>query len=352
MRRTAAGAAESSMHALRRARFALFILLVALIAAILGSFCLGRYAISLPTLLGLIRDGVLGRTPQADPTAVTVFYSVRLPRILAAALIGAALAAAGAAYQGLFRNPMVSPDLLGASSGAGFGAAVGLMLSLNLLWVSVLAFVLGVCAVLLAYGVSAVIGRGGNAVLVLILTGMVVSSLFSAFTSIIKYVADPDDKLPAITFWLMGGLSNITMDNLLMLLPPMAVGFVPLLLLRWRLNVLSCGEEEAQALGLNTRRLRAVFIFCATVLTSSSVAVNGVIGWVGLLIPHVARIFVGPNYRYLLPASLLTGATFLILADDIARSAFAAEIPLGILTSVIGAPFFILLLLRERKRGT
>lgn len=340
------------MHTLRRARFALLILFVALVAAILGSFCLGRYAISLPTLLGLIRDGVLGRTPQADPTAVTVFYSVRLPRILAAALIGAALAAAGAAYQGLFRNPMVSPDLLGASSGAGFGAAVGLMLSLNLLWVSVLAFVLGVCAVLLAYGVSAVIGRGGNAVLVLILTGMVVSSLFSAFTSIIKYVADPDDKLPAITFWLMGGLSNITMDNLLMLLPPMAVGFVPLLLLRWRLNVLSCGEEEAQALGLNTRRLRAVFIFCATVLTSSSVAVSGVIGWVGLVIPHVARIFVGPNYRYLLPASLLTGATFLILADDIARSAFAAEIPLGILTSVIGAPFFILLLLRERKRGT
>lgn len=328
----------------------ILIMLLLLIIVFLVSVSLGRYTIPLPTIFSMIGDTLTGRRAQAAPSAVTVLYTVRLPRIIAATLIGGALAAAGSTYQGLFRNPMVSPDLLGASSGAGFGAAVGLMLSFNLIGVSILAFLLGLCAVALSYIISVVIGRGDDAVLILVLTGMVVSSLFTAFTSIIKYVADPDNKLPAITFWLMGGLSNITMANLYLLLPPLLIGIVPILLLRWKLNVLAFGEEEAQTMGVNTRRLRLIFIFCATLLTAAAVAVSGMIGWVGLVIPHVARLFVGPNYKHLMPASLLTGAIFLIIADDVARTAFAAEVPLGILTSIIGAPFFIFLLFQGRKK--
>lgn len=325
-------------------------LLAVFLAVFLLSFSLGRYMIPLPTILEIFGRSLFGGHAHVPAAAVTVLYTVRLPRILAAALIGGALATAGATYQGLFRNPMVSPDILGATSGAGFGAALGLMLSLNLLGVSVLAFVMGVCAVLLSYTISLIIGRGENAVLLLVLTGMVVYNLFLAFISITKYVADPNNKLPAITFWLMGGLSTITMANLGLLLPPLLVGFIPIFLLRWNLNVLSFGEEEAQTMGANTKRLRWIFILCATLLTAASVAVSGIIAWVGLVIPHVARLFVGPNYKYLIPASLLTGATFLMIADDLARTAFAAEIPLGILTSIIGAPFFIFLLLKGRAR--
>lgn len=328
------------------------LLVILFLAVFLLSFSLGRYTIPLPMMFSIIGNSLFGQHAQVSAAAVTVMYSVRLPRIIAAALIGGALATAGATYQGLFRNPMVSPDLLGASAGAGFGATMGLMFSFSLLGVSVLAFVVGLCAVALTYGVSVVIGRGSNAVLILVLTGMVVSSLFSAFTSIVKYVADPNNKLPAITFWLMGGLSSITMANILMLLPPFLVGIVPLFLLRWRLNVLSFGEEEAQTLGVSTQRLRFLFVFCATLITAASVAISGMIGWVGLIIPHVARLLVGPNYKWLMPTSLLCGAVFLILVDDVARTAFAAEIPLGILTSIIGAPFFIFLLLYGRAKSS
>lgn len=326
-------------------------MLILFIILFIVSFCLGRYAIPLPDLLSILGNSLFGLHNPVSAAAVTIVYSVRLPRIIAASLIGGALATAGATYQGLFRNPMVSPDLLGASAGAGFGATMGLMFSFSLIGVSTLAFIVGLCAVALSYGISVAIGKGGDTILLLVLTGMVVSSMFSAFTSIIKYVADPDNKLPAITFWLMGGLSTITMANILMLLPPLLVGFIPIFLLRWKINVLSFGEEEAQTMGVNTKRLRLVFIVCATLLTAASVAVSGMIGWVGLIIPHMARLFVGPNYKRLMPASLLCGAIFLIVADDVARTAFAAEIPLGILTSLIGAPFFIFLLFRGRRKS-
>lgn len=329
----------------------LAVLLAVFLAVFLISFRLGRFNVSAGAVLSVLAEKLGGPHAGVAPAVQTVILQVRLPRILAAALVGASLASAGAAYQGLFRNPMVSPDLLGASSGAGFGAALGLLLSFNLLGVSVLAFAVGLFAVALSYFVSVAIGRGDSAVLLLVLTGMVVSSLFSAFTSIIKYVADPDNKLPAITFWLMGGLSNVTLQGLALLVPPFLVGVVPMLLLRWKLNVLAFGDEEAQTLGVNTGLLRLLFIFCATLLTAASVAVSGMIGWVGLVIPHVARLFVGPNYKHLLPASLLTGATFLIIADDVARTAFAAEVPLGILTSVIGAPFFLFLLYGGRRKA-
>lgn len=315
------------------------------------SFSLGEFHISLHMIVAEIRSKFGGPSSGASPAMQMALWQVRLPRILAAALVGAALSLAGSAYQGLFRNPMVSPDLLGASTGAGFGAAVALTLSFNIMGVSILAFAMGLLAVALSYAVSNAIGKSESTTLLLVLTGMVVSSMFSAFTSIIKYVADPDNKLPAITFWLMGGLSSITFKNLAMLVPPLVVGTIPMLLLRWKLNVLTFGDEEARALGVNTKRLQLIFIFCATLLTAASVAVSGMIGWVGLVIPHVARLIVGPNYRRMLPASMLCGATFLILADDVARTAFTAEVPLGILTSIIGAPFFIFLLYRGRRKA-
>lgn len=315
------------------------------------SFSLGEFHISLHMIVAEIRSKFGGPSSGASPAMQMALWQVRLPRILAAALVGAALSLAGSAYQGLFRNPMVSPDLLGASTGAGFGAAVALTLSFNIMGVSILAFAMGLLAVALSYAVSNTIGKSESTTLLLVLTGMVVSSMFSAFTSIIKYVADPDNKLPAITFWLMGGLSSITFKNLAMLVPPLVVGTIPMLLLRWKLNVLTFGDEEARALGVNTKRLQLIFIFCATLLTAASVAVSGMIGWVGLVIPHVARLIVGPNYRRMLPASMLCGATFLILADDVARTAFTAEVPLGILTSIIGAPFFIFLLYRGRRKA-
>lgn len=332
----------------RRPRFALVLLLVAFIVIFIASFSMGRFALSPSVVVDTFAKLLSGQQLAPSP-ARTVLLDVRLPRILAATLVGAALATAGATFQGLFRNPMVSPDILGATSGAGFGAALGLLLSINLLGVSLLAFVMGVAAVLMSYSISLVVGRGDDTVLMLVLTGMAVYNLFLALISLVKYVADPNNKLPAITFWLMGGLSTITLQSLAVLLVPLLVGWVPILLLRWRLNVLSFGEEEAQAMGVNTQRLRWIFIICATLLTAASVAVSGIIAWVGLVIPHVARRFVGPNFSQLIPASMLCGGSFLLIADDVARSATAQEIPLGILTSLIGGPFFIILLIRGRK---
>lgn len=339
----------------RRPRWApgaLLWLTLVLLAVALVAFCVGQYVISLPTVLETLAGRLTGRggEPSAQQATIeTVLFTVRLPRIIAAVLIGAALACAGATFQGLFRNPMVSPDILGATSGAGFGAALGLLLSWNLLGVSGRAFALGGGAVVLTYVISRVISRGDDSILMLVLTGMVVYNLFLAFISITKYVADPDNKLPAITFWLMGGLSTITLSNLGLLLVPLVIGFVPIVALRWRLNVMSFGDEEAKAMGVDTERLRWLFICCATLLTAASVAVSGIIGWVGLVIPHVARIIVGPNFSRLIPASMLCGAAFLLVADGVARSVYAAEIPLGILTSLIGAPFFLVLLIRGRR---
>ncbi|MFT8395050.1 FecCD family ABC transporter permease [Propionibacterium sp.] len=332
----------------RTPRFMLVALLIVFILLFIVSFSLGRFIVPPSTVIDMLWSTATGH-PTPNSVTKTVLLEVRLPRIVAASLIGAALATAGATFQGLFRNPMVSPDILGATSGAGFGAALGILMSFSLLGVSTLAFAIGVCAVLLSYSISLVISRGDDAVLMLVLTGMAVYNLFLAFISLIKYVADPDNKLPAITFWLMGGLASITLKNLAMIVPPLVIGWIPILALRWRLNVLSFGEEEAQALGVNTQRLRWIFIICATLLTAASVAVSGIIAWVGLVIPHVARRFVGPNFSYLIPASMLCGASFLLIADDVARTVTAQEIPLGILTSLIGGPFFILLLIRGRK---
>lgn len=333
----------------KKNNYIMLILFVMALAAFLISFTLGRYAISIPEILNIFFAKLLGFNSTWPETVETVIFNVRIPRIVAAMLVGASLSVSGATYQGLFKNPMVSPDILGASAGAGFGAAIAILLSFGTAEIQIAAFLFGLGAVGLTYLVSTIISKGDNSTLVLVLTGMVISTLFSSLISMVKYVADPESKLPAITFWLMGGLSSIRTVDVKAVLIPMLISSIPLLLLRWKLNVLSFGDEEAKALGLDTSKLRMIIIICSTLLTASSVSICGMIGWIGLIIPHLARMLVGPNYKVLLPASLLIGSTFLLLVDDIARSAFAIEIPLGILTSLFGAPLFLYLLMKGKK---
>ena len=271
-----------------------------------------------------------------------VVFAVRLPRVAAAALVGAALSVSGAAYQGMFRNPMVSPDILGASTGAGFGAAVAILLGAGYFGISAAAFCCGLLAVAAAWLVSR-LSKADQAV-ALILAGMMISSLFSAGTSFVKLVADTQQQLPAITYWLMGSLSSIKDKDVVFLAIPVALGMIPLFFLRWRMNLLTLGEEEAQSMGVNTRRLRGAVIVCATLLTSASVAVSGMIGWVGLVIPHFCRMLFGYDYRRLIPAGALFGAAFLLAVDDIARLVTTGELPLGILTAFVGAPLFVYLI--------
>lgn len=328
----------------------MIVLAVLPLAAFIISFTVGRYPIPVNEVFDIFLKNVFGVSASIPQTVETVMFNVRMPRIFAALFVGGALAISGASYQGLFKNPMVSPDILGASAGAGFGAAVGILFSFGIVGIQVSAFAFGIGAVVMTFIISSAISKGNNTTLVLVLTGMVVSTLFSAFISMTKYVADPDSKLPAITFWLMGGLSSIRSMDVKVIMVPMLLGAVPLMLIRWKLNVLSFGDEESKSLGLDTKKLRMVVIACSTLLTASAVSICGMVGWIGLVIPHLARMLVGPNYKSLLPASLFLGSTFLLVVDDIARSLFAIEIPLGILTSMLGAPFFLYLLLKG-KRG-
>lgn len=318
-------------------------------AIFLLSFTVGRYAIPLPELFNILIGKFLNLPATWSKSEEMVLFQVRIPRIFAALLIGTALSAAGATYQGLFKNPMVSPDILGASSGAGVGAAIAILLSFSSVGIQLMAFIMGLIAVALTYIISSIIGKRISSIVLLVLTGMVVSNLFSAVISISKYLADPDNKLPAITFWLMGGLSVIDGSDLLMFLIPFTIGIVPLVLIRWKINILSFGDEEAKTLGVDTRRIRLVIIICSTMLTAASVSISGMISWIGLIIPHIARLIVGPNYKILLPVSMLIGGGFLLLVDDFVRNIFTMEVPLGILTSIIGAPLFLYLLLKSKK---
>ena len=331
-------------------RTLIIVLALALLLFVIVSMTAGMYKMTPAEVVGAVLHHFFGiEMAGYEPIHETVIINVRFPRVIAATVIGMALAGAGASYQGLFRNPMVSPDLLGASSGAAFGAAISLLLDAPLWTVQIVSFACGLLAVGLAYAISNIVSRGDNVVLSLVLTGMVVSALFSAFVSIIKYVADPDTKLPSITYWLMGGLQGMENSALPWLLIPFLIGIIPMLLFRYRLNLLSFGEEEAQALGVNTKLIRGIYIASATLVTSASVAAAGMIGWVGLVIPHLTRFIVGPNYRHLMPASILVGGLFLLLVDNITRVFFLVEVPLGILTALVGAPFFLFLLAKGRK---
>lgn len=319
---------------------ALLLLLVSIVSLVTG-----KYPLSLGELWqSLITVG------RAETNADIVLWNLRLPRLLAGIVVGASLAAAGASYQAMFRNPLVSPDILGVSAGAGLGAVFAIFLSLPLAAVQLFAFVGGLMAVALVYLIS-LTSRQFDPTLVLVLAGVAIGSLLGAGISLIKILADPYSQLATITFWLLGGLNAVSKSELLWALPFMLLGLLPLILLRWRINLLSLSDMEAQALGVNTGFLRFLLIICATLMTAAAVSFTGIIGWIGLVIPHVARLLVGPEFSRLLPSSLLIGSIFLVLTDNVARNAASIELPLGVLTSLIGAPFFLYLLLKGRSHG-
>jgi iron complex transport system permease protein len=322
--------------------------IIVLVLAIVIAFSTGRFPVGLGDILTALAAKVSGRPSGLTPAVDAVIFNIRGPRVLAAILCGGALAVAGAAFQGLFRNPLVSPDILGASSGAALGAVVGIYFSLGIFGIQGLAFAGGLVAVALVYLIGSLI-RSGDTALVLVLTGVVIGALLGAGVGLVKYLADPYNQLPAMTFWLLGSLSGTDRSDLLPLFGPVLIGTIILLALRHRMNVMSLPEEEAQALGLATGRIRIAIVAAATLVTSASVAAAGVIGWVGLVVPHLARFLVGPEFGRLVPVSALIGAGYLLIIDTLARSIAQVEIPLGILTAVIGTPFFIWLLASARR---
>ena len=307
------------------------------------SFAIGKYPIS-PAELLRVFFGKLTNAPQTWANEVElVIFRIRMPRVLAGTMIGAGLSVAGAAYQGLFRNPLVSPDVLGASAGAGFGASLAILMGMSYAIVSASAFVFGIAAVGTAYLISTRARR--NTTLGMVLAVIMISSLFTSGISFIKLIADPHNVLPSITFWLMGSIAGVREDRLLLAAIPIMGGMILLFILRWKLNLLTTGEDEARSMGVNTRVMRIVVVSAATLITSACVAISGLIGWVGLVIPHFARLLVGYDYRVMLPVAILMGASFMLLVDILARSIVTAEIPLGILTALVGAPFFLYLIM-------
>ncbi len=311
------------------------------------SFVIGRYPVSIGLVVKVLFSKILPIAKTWPDTIETIIFKIRLPRIIVAILVGGSLSVSGAVYQGMFKNPLVSPDILGVSSGAAFGAALAIFLSFSNVGVQITSFLFGLMAVVLVYFISTKIKE--EALISLVITGILVGSIFTSLTSSIKYIADTNDKLPTITFWLMGSLANITARDVKSILIPIAIGMLPLYILRWRLNVLSLNEDEAKTLGLDTGKIRIIVVICSTLITAASVSISGMIGWIGLVIPHLSRMIVGPDYRVLLPTTILLGSSYLLLIDNIARSAATVEIPIGILTSLVGAPFFIILLLANRR---
>ena len=306
------------------------------------AFGLGQYPVYPGELVKILLSRVFNIARTWSETAETVVFSIRLPRIIAGIVIGAGLSVAGASYQGMFRNPIVSPDALGASAGAGFGAALSILLGLGWAATSALSFAIGLAAVMVAYAIGRLFK--GDQVLGLVLAGIMVGTLFTSFTSFIKFIADTDNVLPAITYWLMGSLPR-RMKDIFPGIVPVVVGVIPLFVLRWQLNLLTVSEDEARSMGVNTGALRAVVIACSTLVTAACVAMSGMVGWIGLVIPHFCRLLFGHDNRHVIPASLLMGAAYLLVVDTVARVVAAVEVPIGILTAVIGAPVFIYLML-------
>lgn len=309
----------------------------------------GKYPLTVSEVVNVLWHGLTGDRAAAPQMAATVVLDIRLPRLLAAILVGLALASAGATYQAVFRNPLVAPDILGVTAGAGLGAVTAIFLSLPVAAIQGMAFAFGLAAVAIVYTIARLVRGAHDPILVLVLAGVVMGAVMGAGISVLTYLADPYDQLPAITFWLMGSLAGVTLSDLAGAWPAVVLGLIPLFLLRWRVNLMSVGEDEARALGVNTGVLRLMLVVSATLMTSAVVAISGTVGWVGLIIPHMARFLVGPEFTRLLPASLLIGAAYVLVVDSLARSAAHIEIPIGILNAFIGAPLFLWVLARARK---
>lgn len=322
------------------------LILLAVVAAFFFSFMMGKYAMT-PVEVCQTFWAHFFDPANVDPKMDRVLFRIRLPRVGVVMLVGAALAVAGASYQGMFKNPLTSPDLLGASAGASLGACLALLWGLAGEYVQLFAFLGGMLAVGMAVWLNRQVDY--DPTLGLVLAGILVSTLFQSGMSMVKFLADADDKLPTITFWLMGSFANVNAGDFLMSLLPMLIGFVILMSQSWKLNVLSFGDEEARAMGVKTRSTRLLVIFASTLITSASVAVAGIVGWIGLVIPHLARAIVGPNYKVLLPCSMVVGAVYLLLVDNIARLAMTVEVPIGILTAILGVPFFVVIFKHNMK---
>ena len=335
------------MHHKKDGRLSLkwkILLLLLPVAAALIALCIGRIAISPKEVFAAIGGKLFGNSAVSDITVKTL-WNLRLPRILLSVLVGAGLSTAGCAFQSLFANPLATPDTLGVASGASFGAALGILLGFNMIGIQTVSLVMGAAAVCLTWLAGFGKSRGLSSI---VLSGIMIGSLFTALVSLTKYVADAESQLPAITYWLMGGLDKASYKTLMFGAPPIIVGIIILWLLRWKLNLLPLTEDEARSSGVNIKALRGVTVLCATAITASCVSMCGQVGWVGLLIPHMCRMKFGSNHMALIPASVSIGAVFMIAVDTLARSVSAAEIPVSILTAIIGAPFFILLM---RKSG-
>lgn len=329
------------------------VLPIATMAALLVATCLvalsvGRYPVSFGRVVTTLLAHVLPIGNPSTHVEQNVVLLVRLPRVLLALLVGGGLGICGAALQAIFRNPLVSPDIIGVSSGASLGGALALLLGLGSVFLVVGAFAFGMIALALLFAVTQ--GRRGTPMLMVVLGGVVTGSFFSALVALVTYVADPYTTLPAIVFWLLGSVATATYAQVLVALFPIAAGATALLLVRWRINVLSLGDDDATALGVRPTRLRWVVLVAAAVIVAGAVAVSGVISWVGLVIPHLARMWVGPDHRVLLPVSFLLGGAYLIAVDTLARTVTAGEIPLGVVTALIGAPVFFVVLRRNRDR--
>ncbi|HNQ63149.1 MAG TPA: iron ABC transporter permease [Syntrophorhabdaceae bacterium] len=315
-----------------------------------AALTMGRYAISPGTLFEIISSVLTGKSiDEPLTTPFMVLFSVRLPRVIIAAMVGAALSVSGAVFQGLFRNPLVSPGILGVGSGASFGATLAIFFAGNTAWaIGPSAFLWGLIAVFLAYHIGR---RGGNSVTSLVLAGVIISALFTAAVSFLKYKADPYNQLPAIVFWTMGSFNSAVWADTVRSSVLIATGLICVYVLRWWLNPMALGDEDASTLGINVPRARFIYIFITTLMVAASVSVCGNIGWVGLVVPHMARIIVGSDHDALIPFSALSGGIFMLVMDTLARILPGGEIPVGILTSLIGAPFFAYLLITNEQKG-
>ena len=324
-------------------------IVVAPVVSVFISVCIGRYPLPLTDAIQSMIGGPWSESYQSGDIYTKIVWDIRMPRALLGCLVGASLAVSGTAFQGLFRNPLVSSGILGVSSGAGFGAALAILLFNSVTAAYPLAFAFGIFAVFCAYFIGRLYST--TPAIMLVLGGVIVSSVFAALLSFVKYVSDPYDQLPKIVFWLMGSLASAGYRDIMIAGIPMVIGMTGLLAVRWQINVLSMGDREARTLGINTDVSKGLTILCATLATAGAVCVSGVIGWIGLVIPHIARMIFGNDNRIIVPASLSLGACFLVMVDDIGRLITGSEIPLGILTAILGGPFFVYLLKKTKGGG-
>lgn len=329
-------------------RLIIAILAGLLLLAAVASLGIGRYDIPFGRVVSILWSPLCQPDVPVTPTEANVVFTVRMPRILLALLAGAGLALSGTTLQGVFRNPLVGPQVMGVSSGAAFGGTLAILLGFAHYGLLASAFVFGLSALVLVYGLNGIVARRN--ILALVLAGVVVTGFFGALVSLTQYLADTEDKLPAMVFWLLGSFATANWEKLFLIAGPVLTGAILLLGLRWRINLLSIGDEEARALGVNVEPLCWTVLVLVSVIVAAQVAVSGIIGWVGLVVPHMARMLVGADHRVTMPVSLMLGGLYLLVIDTVARTATSTEIPLGILTALIGTPVFALVL-RQTQRG-